>query len=129
MFLIFTSLNYLQGPTHIKRATTEKLRDVFQKYATQHIHGEQFMTSDDFVRGYLGLFSDTSYNKVNNYQGITIRSSVNILTFVWFIISQENMTPVMTFHLKLSFNFSVNFLRRTCDIIRHTHHTWWGTFG
>lgn len=54
-----------QGPTHIKRATTEKLRDVFQKYATQHIHGEQFMTSDDFVRGYLGLFPDASYNKVN----------------------------------------------------------------
>lgn len=55
----------LQGPTHIKRATTEKLRDVFHRYASQEIRGERYMTSEDFVRRYLGLFPETSYNKVS----------------------------------------------------------------
>lgn len=54
-----------QGPTHIKRATTEKLRDVFQRYASQEIRGERYMTNEDFVRRYLGLFPEASYNQVS----------------------------------------------------------------
>lgn len=75
-----------KGPTHIKRATTEKLREVFQKYASQHIHGEQFMTSDDFVRGYLGLFPDQSYNKesVKLLAGIADTSKDGLISFAEF---------------------------------------------
>lgn len=54
-----------QGPTEIKRATTEKLREVFQKYASQQRNGEHFMTSEDFIRGYLGLFPEENFNKVS----------------------------------------------------------------
>lgn len=57
---------FFQGPTHIKRATTEKLREVFLKYASQEVQGERFMTSEDFVRRYLGLFPEAAYNKVSS---------------------------------------------------------------
>lgn len=60
MYFVFL----LQGPTHIKRATTEKLRDVFVRYASQENKGERFMTSEDFVRRYLGMFPESAYNKV-----------------------------------------------------------------
>lgn len=62
----FFFLVYLQGPTEIKRATTEKLREVFQKYASQRRNGEHFMTSEDFIRGYLGLFPEENFNKVKS---------------------------------------------------------------
>lgn len=55
----------LQGPTHIKRAATDKLREVFIKYASQEVQGERFMTSEDFVRQYLGLFPEANHNKVS----------------------------------------------------------------
>lgn len=59
-------INKFQGPTaHIKRATTEKLREVFVKYASQEKNGERYMTSEDFIRGYLRLFPESNYNKVN----------------------------------------------------------------
>lgn len=46
---------------HLKRGSTEKLREIFSKYATQEVNGQQFMTSGDFVRGFLGQ----SYNEVS----------------------------------------------------------------
>lgn len=49
---------------HLKRATTEKLREIFDKYASLELKGEKFMTSEDFVRRFLGLFPDENYNKV-----------------------------------------------------------------
>lgn len=66
----------LQGPTHIKRAATEKLREVFTKYASQEVQGERFMTSEDFVRRYLGLFPEATYNKVSVTLPLTSARSV-----------------------------------------------------
>lgn len=54
-----------QGPAHIKRAPTEKLREVFQKYASHQKNDEYFMTSEDFIRSYLGFFPEATYNKVS----------------------------------------------------------------
>lgn len=53
----------MEGKTHLRRAPTEKLQDIFNKYASQEISGEKFMTSEDFVRKFLGLFQDENYNK------------------------------------------------------------------
>lgn len=39
------------------------------------------MTSDDFVRGYLGLFPDTAYNKVNKSHWKLHPKLINMLTF------------------------------------------------
>lgn len=58
-------LLFFQGHSHLKRATTERLREVFQKYATVENNGEQFMTSEDFVRKYLGLFTEIAFNEVS----------------------------------------------------------------
>lgn len=56
---------YFKGPsTHIKRATTEKLREIFLKYASFQENGEFYMTNEDFIRGYLRLFPESNYNKV-----------------------------------------------------------------
>lgn len=61
MFFIF----YFKGPSFLKRASTDKLREVFLKYATYEKNGERFMTSEDFVRKFLGLFTDVAFNDVS----------------------------------------------------------------
>lgn len=42
------------------------------QYASQEKNGERFMTSSDFVRSYLGLYTDADYNpdSVNLLAGI-----------------------------------------------------------
>lgn len=55
----------LQGPSYLKRASSDKLREIFNKYATKDVKGEKFMTSEDFVRGFLGLFPDANFNEVS----------------------------------------------------------------
>lgn len=69
---------FLQGPTHIKRAPTDKLREVFLKYASYEKNGERFMTSEDFIRGYLGLFPEPNYNKVSRKKKTEIVKKKNI---------------------------------------------------
>lgn len=56
---------YLKGHSFLKRASTDKLREVFLKYATHEKNGEHFMTSEDFVRKFLGLFTDAAFNDVS----------------------------------------------------------------
>lgn len=51
------------NPSHLKRASTDKLREIFNRYATKEINGEKYMTSEDFVRKYLGLFPDEDFNE------------------------------------------------------------------
>ena len=48
----------------MKRADGEKLREIFNKYASQvDADGERFMTPDDFIRKYLGLYKHDDYSK------------------------------------------------------------------
>ncbi|CAG9808524.1 unnamed protein product [Chironomus riparius] len=56
-----------RGPSGLKRASTAKLREIFNKYATKDIKGEKYMTSEDFVRGFLGLFPDNNFNEESVY--------------------------------------------------------------
>lgn len=72
--LILFSFNFqtffvqFQGRSNIKRAPTEKLRDVFNKYASHTTDtGEKYMTDEDFVRKYLGFFPEENYNKVKGF--------------------------------------------------------------
>ncbi|XP_014665799.1 PREDICTED: calcium-binding mitochondrial carrier protein Aralar2-like [Priapulus caudatus] len=46
-----------------ERADPDALREVFLKYTSVEKNGERFMTPDDFVRGYLGLYAEENYNK------------------------------------------------------------------
>ncbi|PVD37264.1 hypothetical protein C0Q70_04261 [Pomacea canaliculata] len=47
----------------IKRAATEDLRQVFNKYATKTVQGEHFMTYSDFIHGYLKLLSPDNFDE------------------------------------------------------------------
>ncbi|XP_058064276.1 calcium-binding mitochondrial carrier protein Aralar1 isoform X1 [Anopheles bellator] len=71
-----------ENTMHIKRATTEKLREIFSKYATQQLNGEPHMTSEDFVRSFLGQ----SYNEesTNLVAGIADTSKDGLISFAEF---------------------------------------------
>lgn len=53
----------LQGGGYLKRANTSNLQDIFNKYASVEKNGEKYMTSEDFIRKFLGLFDSQNYNK------------------------------------------------------------------
>jgi len=47
----------------IQRANFDKLKEVFQYYASIDKNGKKFMTDKDFVQRYLGLYTEDNYNK------------------------------------------------------------------
>ncbi|KAH7693582.1 Protein K02F3.2 a, partial [Aphelenchoides avenae] len=50
--------------THsIPRANIEQLRNIFNSYASVEKSGKRFMTDSDFVRKYLGMYTEENYNK------------------------------------------------------------------
>lgn len=51
-------INVLQGAGYLKRADTDRLHEIFLKFATVDKNGEKFITSEDFVRKFLGLFDE-----------------------------------------------------------------------
>uniref|UniRef100_T1JI93 EF-hand domain-containing protein n=1 Tax=Strigamia maritima TaxID=126957 RepID=T1JI93_STRMM len=51
-----------EGTSFTKRAPTEKLLEIFNKYASATEDGEKYMTSNDFIRGFLGLYKEENYN-------------------------------------------------------------------
>ncbi|XP_062125955.1 calcium-binding mitochondrial carrier protein Aralar1 isoform X2 [Drosophila sulfurigaster albostrigata] len=73
-------------PSLLKRASTDKLREVFQKYASIQKDGEQFMTSEDFVRKFLGLFTEAAFNdeSVRLLAGIADTSKDGLISFSEF---------------------------------------------
>lgn len=47
----------------VKRADPDRLRDVFLKFATVEKNGQRYMTCEDFIRSYLGLYTEDDYNQ------------------------------------------------------------------
>ncbi|CAH2071830.1 unnamed protein product, partial [Iphiclides podalirius] len=60
---LITQASCQEGAGYLKRADTERLHDIFLKYATVEKNGEKYITSEDFVRKFLGLFDEDDYNK------------------------------------------------------------------
>ncbi|XP_064549477.1 calcium-binding mitochondrial carrier protein Aralar1 isoform X3 [Drosophila montana] len=75
-----------ETPSLLKRAGTDKLREVFLKYASLQKDGEQYMTSEDFVRKFLGLFTETAFNdeSVRLLAGIADTSKDGLISFSEF---------------------------------------------
>ncbi|XP_037919362.1 calcium-binding mitochondrial carrier protein Aralar1 isoform X3 [Hermetia illucens] len=75
-----------EGPSQLKRATSEKLKQVFLRYASVEKNGEHYMTSDDFVRKYLKIFTDSEYNEesVKLLAGIADTSKDGLISFAEF---------------------------------------------
>ncbi|CAO4368084.1 unnamed protein product [Caenorhabditis nigoni] len=47
----------------IPRANPDHLRPIFDRFASKEIKGKRLMTPEDFIRGYLGLYTEENYNK------------------------------------------------------------------
>uniref|UniRef100_A0A1I7RWC6 EF-hand domain-containing protein n=2 Tax=Bursaphelenchus xylophilus TaxID=6326 RepID=A0A1I7RWC6_BURXY len=48
---------------NIPRANFDKLKEVFHAYASVEKNGKKHMTDTDFIRRYLGLYTEDNYNK------------------------------------------------------------------
>ncbi|XP_011862576.1 PREDICTED: calcium-binding mitochondrial carrier protein Aralar1 isoform X6 [Vollenhovia emeryi] len=75
-----------EGSGYLKRANTERLHEIFNQYASREKNGERFMTASDFVRSYLGLYTDADYNpdSVNLLAGIVDTSKDGLISFAEF---------------------------------------------
>ncbi|KAF8788513.1 calcium-binding mitochondrial carrier protein Aralar1-like [Argiope bruennichi] len=51
-----------EGAQYTRRADPERLEEIFKKYASVEKNGELFMTPEDFVRRFLGIYQDENYN-------------------------------------------------------------------
>ncbi|XP_032784962.2 calcium-binding mitochondrial carrier protein Aralar1 isoform X1 [Daphnia magna] len=76
----------LQGVSTVKRAPTEELKAIFEKYASVSKGSEKLMTSADFIRGFLGLFPDANYDpaSVALLGGIVDSSKDGLISFPEF---------------------------------------------
>ncbi|CAK9826705.1 Calcium-binding mitochondrial carrier protein Aralar1 [Anthophora retusa] len=74
------------GSGYLKRANTERLHEIFNQYASQEKNGERFMTPSDFVRSYLGLYTNPDYNpdSVKLLAGIVDTSKDGLISFAEF---------------------------------------------
>jgi len=70
----------------IKRADTEVLKEIFLKYASVTKEGEQFMSPNDFIRQFMGLYSEENYNQatVNFLAGCADTTNDGLISFAEF---------------------------------------------
>uniref|UniRef100_A0A1I7ZS08 EF-hand domain-containing protein n=1 Tax=Steinernema glaseri TaxID=37863 RepID=A0A1I7ZS08_9BILA len=47
----------------LQRANPDSLHSIFDRYASIEAEGKKYMNPDDFIRKYLGLYTDENYNK------------------------------------------------------------------
>ncbi|XP_020710507.1 calcium-binding mitochondrial carrier protein Aralar1 isoform X5 [Athalia rosae] len=74
------------GSGYLKRANSDRLHEIFNQYATQEKNGERFMTPADFVRSYLGFYTDADFNpeSVRLLAGIVDTSKDGLISFAEF---------------------------------------------
>lgn len=58
-----STIDYTSVVGTVRRANVDNLREVFLKYATHEHKGEPYMSDDDFVRNYLGMYQESNYNR------------------------------------------------------------------
>lgn len=77
---------FLQGVGYLKRAHSSNLHEIFNKYASVEKNGETYMTADDFIIKYLGLFPNDNYNEdsVKLFAGIVDTSKDGLISYAEF---------------------------------------------
>ncbi|KAK7583745.1 hypothetical protein V9T40_004708 [Parthenolecanium corni] len=70
----------------LRRADTEKLKEVFFKHATVEKDGEKYIRAQDFIQTFLGLFADTKSNdeSINLFSGIADTNKDGLISFAEF---------------------------------------------
>ncbi|KAK6631068.1 Calcium-binding mitochondrial carrier protein Aralar1 [Polyplax serrata] len=84
-----TNFNYIYTPGsggYLKRANSEKLHEIFNKYASTEKDGVRYMTSNDFIRGYLGIYTadDRNDESVGLLAGIVDPRKDGLISFSEF---------------------------------------------
>ncbi|XKL60264.1 hypothetical protein PGB90_001280 [Kerria lacca] len=74
------------GNEYLKRADTEKLKEIFHKYATVEKNGEKFIIAEDFIQKFLGLFTyeESNTESVKLFAGIANTSKNGLVSFTEF---------------------------------------------
>lgn len=83
----FVEANCQEGSGgYLKRADPKKLNDIFNKYASIDKDGVKYMTSDDFIRSYLGILSGDNANpeSIRLLAGIVDTSKDGVISFAEF---------------------------------------------
>ncbi|XP_063619126.1 calcium-binding mitochondrial carrier protein Aralar1 isoform X1 [Cydia splendana] len=83
---LITQASCQEGAGYLKRADTDRLHEIFLKFATVEKNGERFITSEDFVRKFLGLFDENDFNKdsVELIAGIVDMDKNGLISFPEF---------------------------------------------
>ncbi|NWU55916.1 CMC1 protein, partial [Dromas ardeola] len=70
-----------------KRADPAELRSIFLQYASVEKDGEHYMTPEDFVQKYLGLYTDPRYNPktVQLLAGVADQTKDGLISFQEFV--------------------------------------------
>ncbi|NXA16960.1 CMC1 protein, partial [Ibidorhyncha struthersii] len=70
-----------------KRADPAELRNIFLQYASVEKDGEHYMTPEDFVQKYLGLYTDPHYNPktVQLLAGVADQTKDGLISFQEFL--------------------------------------------
>jgi solute carrier family 25 aspartate/glutamate transporter 12/13 len=86
MDTLFTKAFCQEGGGYLKRANPHHLVEIFNKYASKEKNGEKFMTPEDFVIKFLGLFDQQNYNahSVQLLAGIVDTSKDGLISFAEF---------------------------------------------
>lgn len=84
---LFLEASCLEGSgNYPKRANTEHLQKIFNKYASTIRDGERYMSGKDFIQGYLGLLPDPNSNdqSIQLLAGIVDTSKDGLISFSEF---------------------------------------------
>ncbi|XP_034248792.1 calcium-binding mitochondrial carrier protein Aralar1 isoform X6 [Thrips palmi] len=71
---------------YLKRASTDQLQDIFNKYASEEVDGVKYMRAGDFIQRFLGFIPDKDFNEesVKLLGGIVDTSKDGLISFPEF---------------------------------------------
>uniref|UniRef100_A0A914WDR6 EF-hand domain-containing protein n=1 Tax=Plectus sambesii TaxID=2011161 RepID=A0A914WDR6_9BILA len=111
----------------IQRANPDLLRSIFEQYASEEERGVKMMTSDDFIRKYLGLYPEPNYNRetVRLLASAADTTKDGLISFEEFVAFEAILCSPDALYLTAFEMFDNNASESiTCDefekIIRHT---------
>ncbi|XP_026815005.1 calcium-binding mitochondrial carrier protein Aralar1 [Rhopalosiphum maidis] len=91
---------------YLKRATTEQLLEVFNKYATVEKQGEKYINSVDFLKNYIGILNEPSsdLDSLRLLSGIVDTNKDGLISFAEFqafesLLSEPDALYKVAFHL------------------------------
>ncbi|XP_034248789.1 calcium-binding mitochondrial carrier protein Aralar1 isoform X3 [Thrips palmi] len=83
---LLTEGHCLESAGYLKRASTDQLQDIFNKYASEEVDGVKYMRAGDFIQRFLGFIPDKDFNEesVKLLGGIVDTSKDGLISFPEF---------------------------------------------